>query len=152
GVDIQKVAEKVGVANRDSATLDRARLLDIISTPGFSTRDDADLTSGRGVGMDVVVSTVRELGGTVSMETEAGRGTRFTITLPLTLLILNALLITVADQRFAVPQSAVREIIAVDDSAFKRIGTSVLVPYRGSVLPVIPVWEMFRIAGSHIGR
>jgi len=152
GVDIQKVAEKAGVTNSDSASFDRARLLDIISTPGFSTREDADLTSGRGVGMDVVVSTVRQLGGTLSMDTEAGRFTRFTITLPLTLLILNALLITVGDQRFAVSQSAVQEIIAVDDSEFKKIGTRLLVQYRGSVLPVVPVWEMFRMSGNRTGR
>ncbi len=82
-----------------------AALLDLIATPGFSTRDEADRESGRGVGMDVVKKATEELGGRIALATKLGEGTTFTIELPLTLAIAEALIVSVNSQRFAVPQS-----------------------------------------------
>jgi two-component system chemotaxis sensor kinase CheA len=82
---------------------DNEALLQVLCAPGFSTRDDVDRAAGRGMGMSVVLSTVRELGGHLSLETEEGRGTRFTIRLPLTLAIAETLIVRAAGQRCATP-------------------------------------------------
>ena len=102
-----------GVPVQDGA-LDSRALLDIICASGFSTRDEADRASGRGVGMAVVRDTVEGLGGTLAVEHAPGRGTTFRMTLPLTLAITDAIIAHVGDQIFAVPQTAVREVIEVD--------------------------------------
>jgi two-component system chemotaxis sensor kinase CheA len=87
--------------------------LDALCASGFSTKDEADRASGRGVGMAVVRGAVRELGGAIALDTEPGRGTTFRITLPLTLAITDAIIAHVGDQTFAVPQAAVQEVIEV---------------------------------------
>lgn len=125
------------------ATLDDAALLELICAPGFSTRDEADRGSGRGVGMDVVRNTVEELGGTIALETESGRGTRFTIVLPLTLAIAEALIVSVDGQRFAVPQSAVQEVIEVESSTVKALENNEIISYRGGVLPLVRLARLF---------
>jgi two-component system chemotaxis sensor kinase CheA len=93
--------------------------------------------------MDVVRSTVEELGGTLALATAKGRGTRFTIELPLTLAIADAIIATVAGQRFAFPQTVVREIIEVETSSVKVLENNELVPYRGGVLPVVRLARLF---------
>src|SRR6185503_18454978 len=116
GIDLESVtshARAGGVTVQDGA-LDSRALLDIICASGFSTRDEADRVSGRGVGMAVVRDTIQGLGGMLDVETQAGRGTTFRMTLPLTLAITDAIIAHVGDQIFAVPQTAVREVIEVD--------------------------------------
>jgi len=118
-------------------------LLDLICEPGFSTRDEADRASGRGMGMSVVRTTIQELGGTISVETEAGRGTTFRITLPLTLAITDALIVMTSGHRFAVPQSAVREVMEIDEATVHRLEHNELVPYRGASLPLLRLSALF---------
>jgi two-component system chemotaxis sensor kinase CheA len=127
----------------ENEELQPKRLLDIISTPGFTTREQADLASGRGVGMAAVQKTVDELGGSVSVDTKPGEGTRFTIRLPLTLLIADALMVTVNQQRFAVPQTAVREVLAVESSSLRSFENNEVIPFRGGVLPVLRLSRLF---------
>ena len=91
--------------------MDNESILRILCSSGFSTREDADLTSGRGVGMAVVYATVRELGGNLTLDSEEGRGTRFTIRLPLTLAVTEAFIVHAAGQTCAVPQSFVQEVL-----------------------------------------
>ena len=94
GIDAAAVAERARAAGlpTPAGTPAAATLLALLCTPGFSTRDDADRASGRGVGMAVVKSTIEELSGTITLSTERGSGTRFTIELPLTLAITDALI------------------------------------------------------------
>jgi two-component system chemotaxis sensor kinase CheA len=116
GVDVNRVAErarKMGVLDAETQ-IDLISLLDILCLSGFSTKEQADLTSGRGVGLAVVKNTVQELGGILSLTTAPGRGTKFTIELPLTLAIADALIVSVGGQTFAVPESSVREVIEVE--------------------------------------
>jgi two-component system chemotaxis sensor kinase CheA len=150
GVDFDKVTRKARKAGLigEKQTIDASTVLDIICSPGFSTRENADFASGRGVGMAVVRSTIQELGGTLGMGTAPDKGTTFTITLPLTLLILPALLLIVDEYRYAIPQSAVREIIAVDAGNIKHLENNTLIPYRGAVLPVVAISDLLRISGS----
>lgn len=116
GVDVNQVTERARkMSVLDSETqVDLISLLDILCLSGFSTKEQADLTSGRGVGLAVVKNTVQELGGVLSLTTAPGRGTKFTIELPLTLAIADALIVSVGGQTFAVPESSVREVIEVE--------------------------------------
>jgi len=120
--------------------------LDIISKPGFTTRDEADHSSGRGVGMAAVQGTISELGGTMSLTTTQGKGTCFTIRMPLTLLIADSLMVTVSRQRFAIPQTAVREVLSVETSSVKTFESNEVVPFRGGVLPLV---RLARVFGLH---
>jgi two-component system chemotaxis sensor kinase CheA len=121
-------------------------LLDVLCAPGFSTRDAADFASGRGVGMAVVKNTVQELGGRLTLDTVAGHGTRFAIELPLTLAITDAIIGLVGDRPFAVPQSAVREVIEVEADAVRAVENNEIVAHRGGVLPLIRLAAAFGIA------
>jgi len=123
--------------------VDDAKLLELICSPGFSTRDETDRGSGRGVGMDIVRKTVEELGGALALETETGRGTRFTIKLPLTLAIAEAIIVSVNGQRFAVPQSVLREVMEVETSSIKILENNEIISYRGGVLPLVRLARLF---------
>jgi two-component system, chemotaxis family, sensor kinase CheA len=138
GVDAPKVLERARAAGLrvPEGDLNNGDLLDILCAPGFSTRDEADLASGRGVGMAVVRDAILELGGALSFETQAGRGTRFAIQLPLTLAIVDALMVQVADQTFAVPLPAVAELIEVDPTSVVSLENNEIVSYRNGVLPL----------------
>lgn len=145
GIDRERVttrARKKGLIDSDT-TVDDAKLLELICSPGFSTRDETDRGSGRGVGMDVVSKTVEELGGTLALETENGIGTRFTIKLPLTLAIAEAIIVSVDGQKFAVPQSALREVIEVEKSSIKVLENNEIISYRGGVLPLVRLAQLF---------
>ena len=147
GIDRRLVlarAEAAGLSDGNSQ-LDDEALLSLLCTPGFSTRDEADRESGRGVGMDVVKKATEELGGRISLATRVAEGTTFTIELPLTLAIAEALIVSVNGQRFAVPQSAVREVLEVESSATKVLENNEIISYRGKVLPLIRLARIFEM-------
>jgi two-component system chemotaxis sensor kinase CheA len=154
GIDAERVAARArerGLVSGD-VRLDEALLLGLICAPGFSTRDEADRISGRGVGMDVVCSTVEELGGTLTMATEKDGGTRFTIELPLTLAIADALIASVGGQRFAFPQTVVREVIEVEASSVRVLENNEIISYRGGVLPLVRLARLFGLEETTAGR
>ena len=147
GIDRNVVIQRAtarGLSPGDAAIDDDA-LLDLIATPGFSTRDEADRESGRGVGMDVVKKAIEELGGRISLATKVAEGTSFTIELPLTLAIAEALIVSVNGQRFAVPQSAVREVLEVEAASTKVLENNEIIPYRGKVLPLLRLARVFEM-------
>ncbi len=147
GIDTVRVAARavqMGLIPRaDALTPDD--VLDLISSPGFSTRDAADMASGRGVGMAVVRTTIRELGGDLFLDTAPGRGTRFTIELPLTLMVADALLVEIGDQSMAIPQIALREIVPLDPAAVTRLENNEVLSHRGRVIPLLRLATLFRI-------
>ena len=147
GIDRNHVLARANARglSTENSPLDDDALLNLLCTPGFSTRDEADRESGRGVGMDVVKKATEELGGRMSLTTRVGEGTTFTIELPLTLAIAEALIVSVNGQRFAVPQSAVREVLEVESSATKVLENNELIPYRGKVLPLIRLARVFEM-------
>ena len=145
GIDAERVAARArerGLISGD-VRLDEALLLKLICAPGFSTRDEADRASGRGVGMDVVASVIEELGGVLTLATEKGRGTRFRVELPLTLAIADAIIAIAGGQRFAFPQTVVREVIEVEASAVRVLENNEIVSYRGGVLPLLRLARLF---------
>jgi len=153
GIDAERVAQRArarGLIDAE-AKLDEALLLKLICTPGFSTRDEADRASGRGVGMDVVNSTIEELGGALTLTTEKHRGTHFRIGLPLTLAIADALIGSAGGQRFALPQSSVREVLEVETASVRVLENNEIIPYRGGVLPLVRLSRLFGL-GEKAGR
>jgi two-component system chemotaxis sensor kinase CheA len=147
GIDRKVVLDRASARglSQANADIDDAALLDLICTPGFSTRDEADRESGRGVGMDVVKKATEELGGRISLSTKPGEGTTFTIELPLTLAIAEALIVSVNGQRFAVPQSAVREVMEVESASTKVLENNEIISYRGKVLPLLRLARVFEM-------
>jgi two-component system chemotaxis sensor kinase CheA len=149
GVDVQQVARRAATHGlRVPETLDSAALLDLLCQPGFSTRDEADRASGRGVGMAVVNNTVRELGGSLTMMSQVGQGTRFILRLPLTLAIADAFIVSSGDQTFAVPQTFVQEILEITAEQLHRVNHTELLPYRDSVLPLVRLGSLLRAVSS----
>ena len=150
GLDVGAIvrrARDAGMAVPDG-DLDPRLLLDIIAAPGFSTRDEVDRVSGRGVGMAVVRDAIQELGGTISLETTPGQRTSFRIVLPVTLAIADAMIVHVGDRLFAVPQSSVREVGEVDPRAIRALENNELITHRGEALPVVRLSRMFGIPGG----
>ena len=152
GVNVAAVAEKARRAGLAlPATLDGPALLDVLCAPGFSTRDETDRASGRGVGMAVVKQTVEELSGTLALETSPGEGTRFIIHLPVTLAITDALIGRVGLDSFAVPQGAVREVITVAEGDMRQMEGNEIVPYRDGALPIVRLSRLFDIQSAARG-
>jgi two-component system chemotaxis sensor kinase CheA len=155
GIDLEQVerrARDAGLIGRNE-DLPESSLLDVLCAPGFSTRREADMSSGRGVGMAVVRSAVRGLGGDLSVQTAMGQGTRYIIELPLTLMITDALLFDVGDQSLAVPQLVLREIMELTPADVRRIENNEVIPYREGVLPLVRLRRVFNISsGDDAGR
>ncbi len=147
GIDVDRVMEKARALNliEADAKVDQAALLGILCSPGFSTREEADRASGRGVGMTVVRNAVTELGGAMRFETFEEGGTRFTIQLPLTLAIVDALIVMSGGHTFAVPQTSVSEILEVTPERITTLENNELVPYRDGVLPLVRLSRVFGI-------
>ncbi len=154
GIDRHLVLERAKARglSHDNTDIDDAALLDLIATPGFSTRDEADRESGRGVGMDVVKKATQELGGRITLATKSGEGTTFTIELPLTLAIAEALIVSVDGQRFAVPQSGVREVFEVESASTKVLENNEIISYRGKVLPLLRLARVFEMNHEQRGE
>jgi two-component system, chemotaxis family, sensor kinase CheA len=146
GIDAAAVATKAG----KPAPEGNAALLDLLCTPGFSTRDQATATSGRGMGMDIARRiAVDELGGEMFLETEVGKGSRFILRVPLTVTIVDAFVFEAAGQRYAVPVSTVEEIFELDVARATRTpalrGKASLVQRRGEALPVVQLASLLRV-------
>ncbi|WP_298435984.1 chemotaxis protein CheA [Geobacter sp.] len=148
GINIEKVKRKAlekgliktleGVADRDA--------LDFIFLPGFSTTDKVSELSGRGVGMDVVKNNIAAVSGMVDIESEFGRGTRVIITLPITLAIIKALLVTTAGRSYAIPITSVLETIIASDADIDTVERKEVYQLRQTTLPLVRLERFFGIA------
>ena len=140
GIDAQSVlrrAVQLGKVGADEAKdLSRADILGLIFLPGVSTREEANDVSGRGVGMDVVKTNISKLGGVIDVHSDDGIGTKMTITLPITLAIVSALLIRVAENTFAIPLASVSEAIGFDDAGLRVVDGREVMTLRGTTLPI----------------
>ena len=153
GVDVERVAARARQAGLPvPAVLDDAAILELICSPGFSTREESDRGSGRGFGMSVVRLTVQELGGSMRLMTEGGHGTRFTIELPLTLAITDALIARIGAQTFAVPQAAIREVIELEGTAIRMLEGNEVAPFRGMALPLVRLSAKLGIPSNGASR
>ena len=122
---------------------------ELIFAPGFSTAAQATDLSGRGVGMDVVRRNVRDLGGSVGVKSEAGKGSVFTIALPLTLAIIDGLVTAVGEERYIVPLTSIVESLRLGAEAVRRIaGGGEVFQFRGDYLPLMRLHRAFACAGA----
>ena len=137
-----KAVEKGLITAEMANTLDENRCLELIFLPGFTTKDEISSVSGRGVGMDVVKTNIQKLNGTVNINSEVGKGSTISISLPLTLAILPVLVLRLADQSFAVPLSMVREILPVTQQGLQKVSGKATMVVRGEVLPVLPLAQL----------
>jgi len=137
-----KALQKGVISEEDANTMDERQSLNLIFLPGFSTKDVASDVSGRGVGMDVVKTNINKLNGGIEITSVMGKGSTFTISLPLTLAILPVLLVQLGDQPFAVPLSMVREILPIKPSGVQEVGGMATMVVRGEVMPIYPLTHL----------
>jgi two-component system chemotaxis sensor kinase CheA len=123
--------------------MSRRDVWNLIFAPGFSTRKDVTETSGRGVGLDVVKTNVSRMSGLIDVESNTGRGTRFTITLPITLAIIQAVIIRCARRVYALPLASVLEIMSVQPQDLCRVEGKEMLQLRGQTLPVLRLDKVF---------
>lgn len=144
---INKAVQRGLIASGDNLGDDA--VAELIFQPGFSTAAATTDLSGRGVGMDVVRRNVVDLGGTVAIRSTEGKGTIFTITLPLTLAIIDGLTAAVGEERYIVPLVSIVESIQLRGDAIRSVaGGGELFRFRDGYLPVIRLHEVFGIAGA----
>jgi two-component system chemotaxis sensor kinase CheA len=149
GIDRQAIAEvavRRGLYSKArAATATDLEILDVLFRPGFTTREQADLTSGRGVGLDAVRAALAVIGGVVGVSSAAGAGATFTIRVPITLAVVHALLVRAGEQIFAVPISGVAESVEVSADTIEGEGLRRRIHYRGHTLGVVRVADLLEI-------
>jgi two-component system chemotaxis sensor kinase CheA len=147
GIDPVKVARKAaerGLIGADAVeATDMAKAVELLFHPGFSTTEVTSDISGRGVGMDAVRTTIRELGGEVVMTSEQGQGTVAQIRLPLTLAIMAALLVEADDRPFAIPLHRIERTVRLADHAVRSVAGSRMLVMRDAVLPIVDAAARF---------
>jgi two-component system chemotaxis sensor kinase CheA len=144
-------ARERGLIGTDEEVSDEA-IFNQIFVAGFSTQEQASDVSGRGVGMDVVKRNVEELGGSIEVHSEPGRGSRFTITLPLTLAIVDGQTIAVGDETYIVPLTAIIESLQMRTASVSHvIGHGEVLTFRGEYLPVLRLQKHFNSQTSRSG-
>ena len=132
-------------SDAEAAHLSTQELHQLIFHPGFSTARQVSETSGRGVGMDVVRSTVDRLRGTLSIESNVGRGTSFTVRLPMTLAIMRVLLVKTCGETMAFPLSVVTQILRLEPDQLERVGNEEVLRIDGQVLPARHLGDILRL-------
>ena len=150
GINLEKVRArgiKQGLISADDRLSDR-EIVELIFTPGFSTADVVSDVSGRGVGMDVVKRNITRLKGVFDVDTVTGQGTRFTIKLPLTLAIIQALLVRVAAELYAIPLDSVIESQRVEMTDVRTVHGNEVITLRGQVVPLLRIAEFFELGGE----
>lgn len=151
GINREKVlsiAVKNGVIQQDQA----AKMTDeevymLLFASGFSTADKISDISGRGVGLDVVKTKIESLGGTVQVESKWGRGSKFSVQLPLTLSIISAMLIRLGEEKYAIPLSSIVETAAIKREQIRMVHGNRMIDYRNSVIPLVPLGNLFDVPG-----
>ena len=145
GIDPQQVRRKAVQRGllAEAVDLTRQEVFDLIFTPGFSTRDEVTDLSGRGVGMDVVKNNISALSGMIEVDSEVGLGTSISITLPITLAIIKALIVRVCGRTYAIPINAVMETFMLEPDAIRTIERREVVELRQSTLPLLRLGEIF---------
>ncbi|MBC8351597.1 MAG: chemotaxis protein CheA [Planctomycetes bacterium] len=147
GLDPDKICDKAIsrglVSAADAEKLTSHQIYQMIWEPGFSTAEQVTEVSGRGMGMDIVRSKIESLNGTAELDSEPGKGTTFTIKLPLTMAILPSLLAEIEGDTFAVPVESVVEIVSVERSDINTVHGVTTAHVRGRVISVVDLAELF---------
>ena len=151
GIDIEKIKkkalEKGLVAEAELARMSEKDILNLIFLPGFSTAERVTDVSGRGVGMDVVKTNIEKLNGTIEINTQLGKGTQMVIKIPLTLAIIQSLLVSVGEEIYAIPLVSVVEAVKVSKDEIQQVEGQNIIVLRDSVLPLVEMADVFDVPG-----
>lgn len=152
GLDEQKIRDRAvrqGLLSVNEATgRTPAELWPLIFTPGFSTADHVSEIAGRGVGLDVVQTTLQKLKGSIAIASQPGVGTSFTLRLPLTLAVTRALLVKSNEQSFAIPMEVITQIMRLDISKVERIGKEPVMRLGGKIYPLLLLSQLLNCRQS----
>lgn len=142
---LQKAMDKGVISQQNAANLTDRQVYELIFAPGFSTADKISDISGRGVGLDVVKSTIESLGGTVTVDSEEGKGSIFSIQLPLTLSIISVLLVEIQQEKYAIPLSSIIETAIIKKEDIFHAHNQQVIDFRGKVVPLLFLKEIFEV-------
>lgn len=152
GIDVQKVKskaiEKGAITEEQAAVMTEDEIINLLFRPSFSTADKVTDVSGRGVGLDVVKSKIEALGGDVEVKSVYGEGSTFIIRLPLTLAIIQALMVKLGDEKFAISLGSIQTIEDIPVSEIKYVHAKEVIHLRGSVIPLIRLRELLDVPGE----
>ena len=149
GIDVERVREKAvekGTITREQAeNMDDKEIIDLLFRPSFSTAEKISDVSGRGVGLDVVKTKIEGLGGDIEVRTALGEGSTFIIRLPLTLAIIQALMVTLGDEKYAIPLSTIQTIEDISMDDIKYVRGKEVISLRDNVIPIIRLREILDV-------
>jgi two-component system, chemotaxis family, sensor kinase CheA len=151
GLDDAKILAKARSLGLESRATDPEQLHSLIFLPGFSTAERVSELAGRGVGLDVVASSIHELGGTLEVASRPGQGVTFTLNLPLTLAILRSLIVEVDRERYAVPISHVAATMRAEPGAIHEVNQKGVVLWRGDLIHVSDAGALLGTGGQPNG-
>lgn len=154
GVDVEKIkkkaVEKGTITSEQAASMTDKEAIDLLFRPSFSTAEQISDLSGRGVGLDVVKSKIEALGGDVEAKTVLGEGTTFIVRLPLTLAIIQALMVELGQEKYAIPLGSIQTIEDVLPSDIKYVQTKEVIHLRGNVIPLIRLRNVLDITDAEV--
>ena len=149
GIDVQKVQQKALdkelVTEEQLVAMGRQDIMQLIFEPGFSTADKVSNISGRGVGMDVVKTNIRNLNGMIDLYSEPNLGTTMVLKLPLTLAIMQALMVQVCEEIYAIPLASVVETIRIDETEIQNVNQKEVIHHRDSVIPLLRLQRLYDV-------
>jgi two-component system chemotaxis sensor kinase CheA len=149
GIDTERVlklaVERRIVSPERGKELTRREIFNLLFLPGFSTRAEVSEYSGRGVGLDVVRTNISQLSGVIDISSAPGEGTRFIVTLPITLAIIPALIVSVAKRTYAIPLNNVLETLAIEAGSVSTIERREVISVRGATVPLVDLRHLFRL-------
>ena len=149
GINIEKVRkkaiEKGTITEQQAETMSEKEFIDLLFRPSFSTADKISDVSGRGVGLDVVKTKIESLGGSIEARTVKGEGSTFIIQLPLTLAIIQALMVEVGNEKYAIPLGNIDTIEEISDDEIKLVQSKEVIYLRGSVIPIVRMNEVLEM-------
>lgn len=148
GLNVEKIKQKAIQKGIDITGMSKKDIMNLIFMQGFSTNDKVTDISGRGVGMDVVKTKIAAIGGTVDFTSEEGKGTTFKIMLPLTLSIIQALLVKIADETFAISLGFIDKVINIADTKIKLTNNREVIVYRDEIVPLVRLSQRLNITPS----
>ncbi|SEV95094.1 chemotaxis protein CheA [[Clostridium] fimetarium] len=152
GIDVEKVkgsALKKGVITEEQASMmSDKEIVDLLFRPSFSTAEKISDVSGRGVGLDVVKSKIEALGGDVEVKSKYGEGSTFTIRLPLTLAIIQALMVKLGDEKYAIALGSIQTIEDIPVSEIKHVHSKEVIHLRGNVIPLVRLNKVIDLPGE----
>lgn len=153
GIDLEaiksKALEKQITTAEELAQMSDEEIIGLVGTPGLSTAKTVTDISGRGVGMDVVMTQVKNVGGHVKILTEKGKGTRIVLTIPMSLAIIGGLLVNISDQKYVLPLSSISTTITVNKNEIKNVHGHEMITLRDTVIPIVRVSEILGLVSTH---